>query len=165
MSELEQRARELLATQGCVDGFQPGQIADAVMVNPRRILRAIEAALRTQSTAWERELVEALRPFARQNPHKSEDGSAGILVPATVADVRRARQALRLHEAAEDGQIEYEVWQQDAFGDGDGMVAGSTSLADAQHYAAVYSQDAPAWVVEVTRRRVAPPVSASERRS
>jgi hypothetical protein len=76
----------------------------------------------------------------------------------------RFTKALRLHEAAEDGQIEYEVWQQDAFGDGDGMVAGSTSLADTQHYAAVYSQDAPAWVVEVTRRRVAPPVSASERR-
>lgn len=51
--------------------------------------------------------------------------------------------------------VEYEVWQQDAFGDGDAMVAGSTSLADAWHYAAMYSQDAPAWVVEVSRRRLA----------
>lgn len=49
-------------------------------------------------------------------------------------------------------EVEYEVWQDDAFGDGEAMVAGSTNLADAQHYAAVYSQDGPAWVVEVTRR-------------
>lgn len=53
-------------------------------------------------------------------------------------------------------EVEYEVWQKDAFGDGDGMVAGSTSLADARHYAAVYSQDAPAWVVEVSRRALTP---------
>lgn len=49
-------------------------------------------------------------------------------------------------------KVGYEVWQKDAFGDGDVMVAGPTSLADAQHYAAVYGQDGPAWVVEVTRR-------------
>ena len=49
-------------------------------------------------------------------------------------------------------EVEYEVWQKDAFGDGDAMVAGSTSLAEANHYAAVYSQDGPAWVVEVRRR-------------
>ncbi|MGJ3630055.1 hypothetical protein AB5I41_31715 [Sphingomonas sp. MMS24-JH45] len=48
----------------------------------------------------------------------------------------------------------YEVWQQDAFGDGDAMVAGSDSLKDALHYALVYGQDGPAWVVEVTRRRL-----------
>lgn len=51
--------------------------------------------------------------------------------------------------------VEWEVWQADAFGDGDAMVAGSTSLSEAQRYAAVYGQDGPAWVVEVTRRRLA----------
>lgn len=40
------------------------------------------------------EAVAALEPFARQNPHKSEAGSHGILVPVTIADVRRARAAL-----------------------------------------------------------------------
>jgi hypothetical protein len=52
------------------------------------------------------------------------------------------------------GEVEYEVWQADAFGDGDAMVAGSTDLKDAFHYAAVYGQDGPAWVVEVTRKRL-----------
>ena len=40
------------------------------------------------------ELETALRPFARQRPHKNEPGAHGILVPATVADVRAAQQAL-----------------------------------------------------------------------
>ncbi len=51
--------------------------------------------------------------------------------------------------------IDYEVWQENAFGDGDGVVAVSSSELEAWHYAAVYSQDAPAWVVEVSRRRLA----------
>jgi hypothetical protein len=131
MSELEQRARELLATQGCVDGFQRGQIADAVMVNPRRILRAIEAALRTQSTAGVRELVEALAGLldeVDQNTCRHEsthrggviwticddcgakwaDDEGGFVPHKDSEPVARARQALRLHEAAEDGWLPIE---------------------------------------------------------
>ena len=49
---------------------------------------------RLSHSAEKEALIEALEPFARQNPHKNEDGSHGILVPATVADVRRARSTL-----------------------------------------------------------------------
>lgn len=47
-------------------------------------------------------LREALEPFARQRPHKNECGSAGILVPATVADVRLARSLL--NKGNDDGK-------------------------------------------------------------
>jgi hypothetical protein len=56
-----------------------------------------------------------------------------------------------------EAEIDYEVWQSDAFGDGVAMVAGSTSLEEAQHYCAVYGQDWPVWIVEVTRRRISDP--------
>lgn len=67
---------------------------------------------------------------------------------------RAALSLLRQPEQGREGEIEYEVWQADAFSDGDAMVAGSSSLSEASHYAAVYSQDGPAWVVEVTRRKL-----------
>jgi len=54
-------------------------------------LRAADAII---AALPHRDLVEALRPFARQRPHKSEAGEHGILVPATVADVRRAHDVL-----------------------------------------------------------------------
>lgn len=67
-------------------------------------------------------------------------------------------------EGVKPVEVAYEVWQTDAFGEGSGdmMVACSTSLADANHYAAVYGQDGPAWVVEVTRRRMDQPDTAAQ---
>jgi hypothetical protein len=63
-----------------------------------------------------------------------------------------------LNRPAPPEMVEYEVWQEEAYGEGEAMVAGSTNLADAQHYASVYGQDGrPAWVVEVVRRRLSAP--------
>jgi hypothetical protein len=39
-------------------------------------------------------LEDALRPFARPSPHKNERGQAAVLIPATVQDVRCAKDAL-----------------------------------------------------------------------
>ncbi|RYG84124.1 MAG: hypothetical protein EON59_13465 [Alphaproteobacteria bacterium] len=51
--------------------------------------------------------------------------------------------------AAGGGDVDYEIWQ------ADGMVASSTTLPGAMHYAAVYGQDDPVEVFEVTRRKIA----------
>lgn len=76
----------------------------------------------------------------------------GCLAPS---EERREAIAGAEQSAAAAADIDYEVWQENAFGDGDGVVAVSSSKPEAWHYAAVYSQDAPAWVVEVSRRRLA----------
>lgn len=72
-----------------------------------------------------------------------------------LAEIRALTPSPQPQAPSEESEVEYEVWQADAFGDGDAMVAGSTSLKEAWHYAAVYGQDGPAWVVEVTRRKIA----------
>ncbi len=59
----------------------------------------------------------------------------------------------RLFEAlrarlADEVDVQYEVWQDDEW------QAGSNSLNEAMHYAAVYAQDGPVVVHEVTRREI-----------
>ena len=49
----------------------------------------------TASEARVAELEQALEPFARVQPHKNEPGGFAILIPVTVADVRRASAALK----------------------------------------------------------------------
>jgi hypothetical protein len=42
-------------------------------------------------------LVEALKPFERVNPHKTEAGLTIASVPCTIAEIRVAREALARH--------------------------------------------------------------------
>ncbi len=54
-------------------------------------------ALRAREAELQRRIdvaVTALEPFTRQRPHKNEDGESGVLVPATIADIRVAQQFL-----------------------------------------------------------------------
>jgi hypothetical protein len=50
----------------------------------------VNAQLRAENAV----LRHALEPFTRVRPHKSEKGNSGILIPATIAEVRCARAAL-----------------------------------------------------------------------
>lgn len=60
---------------------------------------------------------------------------------STVCEALRAR-------LAEDVDVQYDVYQDDEW------QAGSNSLQEAQRYFAIYSQDGPCKLFEVTRRRI-----------
>ena len=87
---------------------------------------------------------------------------------AAQADYERRILSALAHPPAQAGavteaepDVDYEVWQNG------GMVASSSNLSDAKHYAAVYSQDGPVEIVEAaTFRRPlpTPPVNQSEGR-
>lgn len=62
----------------------------------------------------------------------------------------------RMLAAIADADVDYEVWQNG------GMVASSTSLPDAHHYAAMYSQDGPVEIIKATTIRA--PLAQGESR-
>jgi hypothetical protein len=68
--------------------------ADHILAQPLALASTPPQSAHQPAGAGVAELREALEPFTRQRIHKSELGSNGILVAATVADVRRAKAAL-----------------------------------------------------------------------
>lgn len=78
--------------------YVPGEVRGRLIKQQNKLDEAAAEIQRLQAQVAVAR--EALRPFARQNPHKREEGCAGILVPATISNVRDARAALASIEGA-----------------------------------------------------------------